>query len=109
PVDRSDVCEGAGFEDVGAQTSPADFSSAVFQLDLHFAQGVLPFRYRANAVVAERDFDAGQALDGAVDRVDGTVADAGILDLLAAGILERDSGGRNDVAAGGDLQAGQFP
>ena len=52
----------------------------------------------------------GQALDGRVDRIDGAVADAGVLDdLFAVAVAKRDRRGGDDVGPGDDLEAGQLP
>src|SRR5438874_13607497 len=96
-VDRGQEGAGAGLEDVGAQAAAADLAAAVIELDLHLALRLLTPGHGADAVVAERDFYAGQALDGGVDRVDGAVADRRVLGDLPVAVAQRDGGSRDRV------------
>src|SRR5688500_11513555 len=79
-VDRIEAREGGGFEDVGGESASADLSSGVIELHLHFTLRFLALADCADPVIGQGDLDAGEALDGAVDRVDRAVADARVLD-----------------------------
>src|SRR5688572_236501 len=68
-VDGGQVGEGGGLEDVGGEAAAADFPAGMLQLNLYLAQRLLALGDGADAVVAELDGDAGEALDSAVDGV----------------------------------------
>jgi len=51
PVDRGDIRQGAGFQDVGAEAAAADLSAIGFQLNMRFAQRFLSLGDRADAVI----------------------------------------------------------
>src|SRR5947209_9686612 len=89
-INRSEVCQRAGFEDIGADASAPDFFAGVLQLQLHFAQRLLAFGYRADSVIEERDLDIGQALNCRINRIDRAIADRGILHRLSGAVAQRD-------------------
>src|SRR5262245_39635769 len=91
-VDGVDVRLSRGLDDVGRGcAAPVRAIVAFdFQLQGHFALGILPLGHAPDDEFVEVGMNARDALDGLEDRVNRTVADGRILDDLAVGAADRD-------------------
>src|SRR3989442_15866378 len=83
PVQRVQVREGAGFDDVGRYTFAGNNAAGIaveLDADAHFADGVLAARHTRHAVVLQVAFDAGDAVYRLEHRVNRAVARARVAD-----------------------------
>src|SRR5205814_2209428 len=73
-VDDLQEGQGAGLDDVGADAAAAQHLALVFDLHERLALSVFAGRDAADAVVAQLDLDAGDALDAGEDGIDRAAA-----------------------------------
>ena len=108
PVERVQVGERAGFDDVRAAAFAGHDPACEIDADTDFTDGVLALGHTADAVIHKAAFGAGNAIHRFEHGVNRAVACAGIVDRLGlAGLEQADGGGRNH--AGGDAEIIQFP